>query len=168
MIAGFGWAKPVPINTRNFRNPRVGMALTGAAGPLSNLLLALLNVVFLRLSYEFLWPGFEGGRVSVYIRILRLLCYIGILIKTTLAVFNLLPVPPDGSRIFYIFLPKRLYFGVMKYERIISFVLMILLFFGVLSGLIFTLSDFLMRGMFFITELSIEDYYNIFNVIFYY
>ncbi|HHT53990.1 MAG TPA: site-2 protease family protein [Clostridiales bacterium] len=162
MLAGFGWAKPVPINTRNFKNPRVGMALTGAAGPLSNLLFALLNAVFLRLSYEFLWLSFGGGRFTIYIRILMLLFFIGISLNTTLAVFNLLPVPPlDGSRIFYVFLPAKLYFGIMKYERVISIVLIFLLFFGVLSGMIFTLSDIFMRGMFYITGLSLQDLYNI-------
>ena len=52
LLAGFGWAKPVPINARNFKNPRIGMAISGAAGPISNLLLALISALLLKLVFE--------------------------------------------------------------------------------------------------------------------
>lgn len=136
----FGWAKPVPVNTRNFKNPRRDMALTGIAGPISNILLAFIFVVLLRIYALLIDPVFLiTNRFTEVMSTVAYLFYIflwsGVTLNLSLAVFNLIPVPPlDGSRFFYVFLPPKIYFGVMKYERYISLALMVLLFFGVLSG----------------------------------
>ncbi len=150
LLAGFGWANPVPINTRNFKKPRRDMALSAAAGPLSNFLLAALFCALLKV-YTIVAPYAPlGSGLSVNVLYFTFLfLYYGISMNLTLAVFNLLPVPPlDGSRLLYVFLPPKYYFGVMKYERYISLAIMFLLLFGVLSPIISFVTDALMTLLF--------------------
>lgn len=137
LLAGFGWANPVPINTRNFKKPRRDMALSAAAGPLSNLLLAIIFTALYRLFFAVV-AHVEPTEANVNIFLaVEIFLYSGISLNISLAVFNLLPVPPlDGSRLFYVFLPPKYYFGVMKYERYISLAIMFLLFFGILTPVI--------------------------------
>lgn len=130
----FGWAKPVPINSRNFDNPKKGMALTAIAGPLSNLLLAAGGVILYSFVYELMYrTGFSASHETVTDMIREFLFYFFVL-NVYLAVFNLLPIPPlDGSRLAFLILPDRWYWGIMKYERIIMIVMLALLWTGVLS-----------------------------------
>jgi len=145
MFFHFGWAKPVPINVRYFKNPRRGMALTAAAGPASNVLLALIFAALLRLEMIFVdlffSDVFNGAAVGTGFNmmcVLNYILYIGVLLNIRLAVFNLIPIPPfDGSRIAYVFLPQKLYFYVMRYEQYIMIVILLLLWFvPFFSGLI--------------------------------
>ena len=130
ILVGFGWAKPVPVAAvHNFRHPRRDMALSAAAGPAANLLLAYVWMVCYEIIYYFgyapeslLWQFVVGVLLTM------------IQVNITLAVFNLLPVPPlDGSRIFNLLLPARWYFRIMKYERYIMLGLFVFLFFGFLD-----------------------------------
>ena len=124
LIFGYGWAKPVPINSRNFKNPKRGMAFTAIAGPLSNLLLGLVGTILCALT-KVLEVRYivMGGEIVFLYNIFETLCilffYLGFM-NFLLAVFNLIPVPPfDGSRFFSLFLPTKIYFAMMRYERYI-------------------------------------------------
>lgn len=124
LFAGFGWAKPVPIDPNNFKNRKVGMALSSLAGPVSNLILAYISIILYKIScIIFGWNSFLTD-VFLY----------GVFLNVGLAVFNLLPVPPlDGSRIFTLIFPEKTYFKIMKYENIIFGVLFIAVWLGLLE-----------------------------------
>ena len=131
----FGWAKPVPINSRYFKKPRRDMALTAAAGPIMNFILALFGVLVCRILTKIFvtFPAQSDFVYYIQYAALTLFSYFHML-NLSLGVFNLIPIPPlDGSRIFYIFLPPKWYFGVMKYEKYIQLALLVLLWTGLLS-----------------------------------
>lgn len=151
LLAGFGWAKPVPIETRNFKKPRRDIALTSVAGPVSNLLLALIFVVIYRLSYIPLASMIisnAGSTLALLADYALIFLSLAIFMNINLAIFNLLPIPPlDGSKILYMFLPTRIYFKIAPYERYISIVFMILLATGVISPLLSTVTNFIVNLM---------------------
>lgn len=127
MLLGFGWARPVPVNVSGFRikNRKLGMALVALAGPVSNLLLALISyVVTLLLTYKV-------HSDIMFLETLRMFfTYIGIL-SVGLGVFNLIPVHPlDGSRVLNAFLPYRLQVKMERYQSVILLALIVILYFG--------------------------------------
>ncbi len=147
-VLGIGWAKPVPVNTyrcRKVKYQKTAMALTAAAGPVSNILMALVFMVVYKLVL-LLAPATD---VTFY---LALVLNMVVSINISLGVFNLLPIPPfDGSRIFLSFLPSKYYFGIMKYEQIIMYVVMFLLFTGILNIPFGAISNLIYSGLDFIT-----------------
>ena len=154
LLCGFGWANPVPINTRYFKNPRRDMAISAAAGPVSNVLLAFIFALLLKISYVVLPSVIATERALELANILVTFLSIGVSLNIALAVFNLLPVPPlDGSRMLYVFLPPKQYFGVMKYERYISLGIMLLLLIGVLDPIISFVSTKIARLIFLVVGL---------------
>ena len=128
-ICGFGYATPVPVNPRRFKNPKAGMAITALAGPLSNLVMAIMFAAFSELSAV----AFDKSGVML-LGILKLFFYYAGYVNVCLAIFNLIPIPPlDGSRILTVILPTEAYFKIMQYERYIMIGLIVLLFTGVLT-----------------------------------
>lgn len=143
----FGWAKPVPINPRYFKDPRKGMALTAAAGPVANLLLAIIGALFFKLTVligNAVISAVPNEMVIYFFFYLSQFFLLFHYLNLSLCVFNLIPLPPlDGSRIFYVFLPPKWYFGVMKHERTIQIILLVALWLGAFSGLLGTVVDWL-------------------------
>ncbi len=126
-LFGVGYAKPVPVNPRNFRNYKTGMALTALAGPVSNLLMAFLSLFILRILYWVMPYGIALQLARVFFQQFAL-------INISLAVFNLLPVPPlDGFRIVANVLPPKWSYYVDRYQMYITLAVMALVFSGVLS-----------------------------------
>ena len=110
-LCGFGWAKPVPVDMRYFKNPKIGMALTALAGPASNFLLALL-ARFSAWMTSALAP-MNAFSVWLFSFLLTLA-----LLSIGLGLFNLIPIPPlDGSKVLFSFLPEKAYYTLMRYER---------------------------------------------------
>ena len=142
LVLHFGWAKPVPINSRYFKKPRRDFAIVGAAGPLSNICLALIHLILLRIvmilavdqyaNEAILYlteQNFTGSLGFTVMALIVYILYMGVAMNIILAIFNLIPIPPfDGSRIFYAFLPPKWYFGVMRYERYIMVGCIVLFF----------------------------------------
>ena len=145
LLAGFGWAKPVPVNARRFDRKismRGGMALTALAGPASNILVAIIGMVAFRV-----FCCFEVVQVSVadyYLTdavntyfILYYMLQAFIFINLGLAIFNLIPIPPlDGSKVVAVLLPDRLYVQLMRYERYGMILLLLLSWLGLTGNLI--------------------------------
>lgn len=142
-IVGFGYAKPVPVNARNFKHPKQGMALTAIAGPFANILMAVLFLLLMNVTSLF--------NASVITSAVYAFFNYAALINIGLAVFNLLPIPPlDGSRILQLLIPDKYYFKFAQYERYIVLVVFALIIIGVLDkplaflqGLLYNLLNFI-------------------------
>jgi len=131
----FGWAKPVPVNTRYFRNPAKDMMLVALAGPLANMLLALIFAVALRVVLQIFPPGL-WLETNGYQFVRRMLSA-GVIINFSLAWLNLLPIPPlDGSRILAWFLPGDLGWRFQSFERYGFVILILLLATGALGSVL--------------------------------
>lgn len=130
-VAGFGWAKPVPVDPRYFKNPKRGMALTALAGPVSNLVLAFLALLAGKVIYLY------TPDVSSWNQLLYFLMYTLAPLSIGLGVFNLIPIPPlDGSKVLGALLPDRLYAVQLRFERYGLAVLLVLSFLGIGGGVI--------------------------------
>lgn len=148
----FGWAKPVPVNMRNFKNPKGGMAITALAGPMCNLLLsaALLLVyglIFLPLSRV------NGDFADFVLDTVSTASYISL----ALAVFNIIPVPPlDGSKVLFSLLSEESYYRLMRYERYGMYLLVVLMVSGVLRAPLAGVTEFLYGKLFYIAQFAYD------------
>ncbi len=125
LVFHFGWAKPVPVNMLNFKNPKKGMAITALAGPMCNL---LITIVFLFLYGLLLVPLSDNGAGEILLEAMTLTAYISL----GFCIFNLIPIPPlDGSKILLSVLPEKAYWLLMRYERYGTLILLLLVWTGV-------------------------------------
>lgn len=145
-IFRFGWAKPVPVDMRRFQNPKAGMALTALAGPVSNVLLALMSCIALQLLYL----ADRSVALDYFIRFFTVM----LLINAGLAVFNLIPISPlDGSKVLAVLLPDNAYDWLMRYERYGFIALWLLLITDVLDKPLAFLRGGLINGLLGLTNL---------------
>ena len=156
ILVGFGWAKPVPVDSRYFKNPRVGMAITALMGPVANLVAAVAGM----LVFQIIWavsPNFLiQNQFGVYV-LTFLVLYITV--NVNLAVFNLLPSPPlDGSKIMFTFLPDKAVEFFYRYQMIFFAALFVLLWTGPLSYVLGFLSRWVSFGLYTLTALPFQAF----------
>lgn len=150
VVAKVGWAKPVPVDMRYFKNPKGGMALTAIAGPAANFLTALAAVGL----SSVLWHFAPIGRVT-----LLLLCFLAnmALLGVGMGLFNLIPISPlDGSKILYALLPDRAYFTILRYEKYVMGLLVVLVLLGVFDKPLSFLMVQCLRGLCAVTGMPLE------------
>lgn len=130
LICGFGWAKPVPVDMRYFKNPKLGMAVTALAGPVSNFLLAFLTLFLASLA----------GRTAAAGAVLTWIFYFLLstaVLSIGLGLFNLIPIPPlDGSKVLFALLPEKAYYTLMRYEQYGMPILLLLVWLDVGGGVL--------------------------------
>ncbi|EDS72715.1 site-2 protease family protein [Anaerofustis stercorihominis] len=123
LLFGFGWARPVPFNPMNLKKRKSGTLLISLAGPLSNLILAVIFSVLLRFVI-----------IPINNEVLTYIFYYGVIINISLMAFNLIPVPPlDGSKILASLLPDRLEMKFYQYEHYLYLLLILLLITGIIG-----------------------------------
>ena len=140
----FGWAKPVPVDMRNFKNPKAGMALTALAGPVSNVVLAYAAVV---LCNFVMFLADRLGSTWLLLALAQFFVYVEI-ISAGLAVFNVFPIPPlDGSKVLFALLSDRAYDRLMRYEKYGIGLLMVLLVTGAIDRPLGAMRDWLLTWL---------------------
>ena len=140
----FGWAKPVPVDMRNFKNPKAGMALTALAGPVSNVVLAYAAVV---LCNFVIFLADRLGNTWLLLALVQFFVYVEI-ISAGLAVFNVFPIPPlDGSKVLFALLSDRAYDRLMRYEKYGMGLLMVLLVTGAIDRPLGAMRDWLLTWL---------------------
>lgn len=146
-LCGFGYAKAVPVRMRNFKNPKRDMAIVALAGPLCNIIQAIVYMFL----YSTLTSNPAVSQATVYV---ALFFYFAADVNVGLAVFNLLPIPPlDGSRLATALLPAKYYYKIMQYERQITIVLFVLIITGVLTTPLSIISRLLLNAIYSLTQL---------------
>ncbi len=149
ILTGFGWAKPVRVNARYYKDFKKGMALTAAAGPIANFLLAIVGLfVGFLISYLMISLGVNEGAIYTVVDIayffaVRNLCFM---------VFNLIPFPPlDGFKVAGLFIPGKLYYQILRYEHYIMYALMFLALIGafdfIISGGVYFFLDIIVSAL---------------------
>lgn len=152
VICKFGWAKPVPVDMRNFQNPKRGMAITALAGPVSNFIIAAIFLLLYGLVYRPLVMS-QGILSRALLEMVGTTAYLSL----ALGIFNLLPISPlDGSKVLFSFLPDSAYEKLMRYERYGMIVLILLIATGATSGFLSNVTGWMYDKLFFIAEFGFD------------
>ena len=135
-IFHFGWAKGVPVDSRNFKNEKHGMVYTALAGPVTNVLLCFVFMFLYKLIASISFTSMMAYQICYYIAEFTTSMVSG---NAMLAIFNPIPIPPlDGSKIFLAVLPERLYFKILSYDQYMMIASLILVYSGVLDKTVST------------------------------
>ncbi|MFP4071198.1 MAG: site-2 protease family protein [Desulfovibrionales bacterium] len=138
-----GWAKPVPVDPRYFKDPRKGMIYVSLAGVTANFILAVLFALLFRVIFFYLNTGTSPVMTNVLIP-LALMAKAGVMINLVLGIFNLIPIPPlDGSKVVAGFMPAGMAMNYLSIERYGFFIILFLVFFGFFQKILFPILGFL-------------------------
>ena len=159
VVFKFGWAKPVPVNMRNFKNPKRDMAITALAGPLSNVLICCVVLFIYGLVYlpcNLAGTEFAGSLLYAV--------YITAYLSIALAIFNIIPIPPlDGSKVLFSLMSDESYMKLMRYERYGMLLLLVLIVTDVLGNPLYAVTEFVFDKLFIFAEwgsaLSVSLFY---------
>lgn len=150
IVFKFGWAKPVPVNMRNFKNPKRDMAVTALAGPLCNLILTVLLLLLYGLVFYPL-ANAESRAGELLLQTIARTSYLSL----ALAVFNLIPISPlDGSKVLFSFLREEQYYRLMRYERYGMIALFVIVATGILGSPLSRVTSFFYDKLFILAELA--------------
>lgn len=147
LLTGFGWAKPVPVNPNRFKHIKSGTIITALAGPFSNIIVGYIGWVV----YKFLLFAFISDMTQT-IHYVELILEYFVIVNLSLAIFNLLPIPPlDGSRVLTVFLPLKYQWKIQEYQMYISLAFLIIIFLGILDIPLYFLESLLFKGIDFLS-----------------
>ena len=154
-VFGFGWAKPVPVNMMSFKKPKRDMAITALAGPISNIILALIVLIILGFLIIPL-GGFspvQSDFQRITLNIIQRTAYLSI----ALAIFNMIPIPPlDGSKVLFSLVSDETYFKLMQYERYGMILLLVLMVTGIFSSTLGTLVSAIFEKFLVVTQFILD------------
>jgi Zn-dependent protease len=142
----FGYAKPVPINPMNFRNPRQGMAISAVAGPATNILLAVASFLVLKLVLMPLAGFTPDAARETLLKPLLMICSASVVMNVVLATFNMIPIPPlDGGRVLTGMLPSKQAMSFSKIEPFGFIIVLVLIYTGIANLFIMPVIAFFLK-----------------------